>query len=97
MILKAQYGLNTQDIKDNHYANKMQQLNGNIQQGAQQLGQKVQQEIQAEQSPKIKTQDDMINAAIPKLKSMGYDQQAIRTIIRYFVNSDYTYKGPKLK
>ena len=51
MILKAQQGLNTQDIKDNPYANQMQQLNGNIQQGAQQLGQKVQQEIQAEQNP----------------------------------------------
>lgn len=51
MILKAQQGLNTQDIKDNPYANQMQQLNRNIQQGAQQLGQKVQQEIQAEQNP----------------------------------------------
>lgn len=51
MILKAQQGLNTYDIKDNPYASQMQQLNDKTQQEAQQLGQKLQQEVQAEQNP----------------------------------------------
>ena len=42
-----------------------------------------------EQSPNVKTEEDMINAAIPKLKSMGYDPIAIKTIIRYYINNNY--------
>lgn len=31
----------------------------------------------------------MINTAIPKLKSMGYDPIAIKTIIKYYINNNY--------